>query len=149
MSIDDLLDILDDMVDKAMKLPGGKCILDTEKVRDIIDDVRLNLPQEVRQAKAIVADRSEIIRNAKLESEAIIRTAEDKAKMLLSQEEVVRQAQEKAKDISEETQTKSREMKKAAAEFADNLMRQTEENLSIALGEVKQARQALKAPTKL
>ncbi|HEX3026503.1 MAG TPA: ATPase [Clostridia bacterium] len=151
MSIDELLNVLDDMVDKAWGLPltGGRCVLDAERVREIIDDIRLSLPQEIRQAKAIVADRTEIIKNAKAESESIIRSAEEKARVLISQEELLKQAQTKANDLLNETQTKSREMKKAAADFADNLMKNTEENLMQTLGEIKQARQALKTPNKL
>ena len=151
MSIDELLDILDGMIDKAWGLPlsGGRCGVDAEKLRDIIDDIRLNLPQEVRQAKAIVADRAEIIRNAKAEADSIIKTAEEKAKILVSQEETVRQAQAKSSDILAETQQKAKEMKKAAADFADNLMKNVEDNLSSSLGEIHRARQALKAPTKL
>jgi cell division septum initiation protein DivIVA len=151
MSIDELLDELDDMMDKAWGLPlsGGRCVVDVEKVREIIDDIRLNLPQEVRQAKAIVADRSDIIKTAKEEAEGIIRTAQEKARVMVSEEEVVKQAQEKAAQLLADTNAKTREMKKAAADFADNVMKATEENVGAALSDIRQARQALKAPSKL
>lgn len=151
MRIDNLLDKLDDMVDKAWGLPlsGGRCVLDAEKVRDIIDDLRLNLPKEIPQAKAIVADRTEIIKNARAEADDIVKKAEDKARVIVSQDEIVRRAQEKANALLEDAMQKSKEMKKAAADFSDNLLKQTEENVSSALTEIKQARQALKAPNKI
>lgn len=149
MSIDELLDVLDEMVDKSWGLPGGRCVMDADKIREIIDDIRLNLPQEMRQARAIVADRSEIIKNAKEEAESIIKSSEDKARIIVSQDEIVKKAQAKANEILTEAQTKSKEMKKAAADFADGLMKHTEECLFNSLSEVKQARQALKAPIKL
>ncbi|MDR3552765.1 MAG: ATPase [Clostridia bacterium] len=151
MSIDELLDSLDDMIDSAKHVPlsGGWCIVDAEKVREIIDDLRLNLPQEVRQARAIVADRMEILKNAKEESESIIKLAEDKARAIVSQDEIVRQATNKGNDIITESQAKAKEIKKGAADFSDTLLKQTEENLTSALSELKQARQALKAPMKL
>lgn len=151
MKIDDLLNRLDDMVDKAWSLPlsGGRCVLDAEKVREIIDDLRLNLPKEVPQAKAIVADRLEIIKDAKAEAADIVKHADEKARVLISENEIVRKAQAKANSLLEEAQKKSKEMKKGAADFSDSLLRQTEEDILAALSEVKQARQALKAPAKI
>jgi len=149
MNIDELLDTLDEMIDKSWGLPGGRCFIDAEKAREIIDDIRLSMPKEVRQAKAIVADRSEIIKSARSEAAGMVKSAEEKAKLLVQQDEITRLAQERANEIFSESSQKSKEMKIAAADFADNLLRASEENLNIALGEVKQARQALKAPSKL
>ena len=149
MSIDELLDELDGMVDKSIGFPGGKCFLSGDKVREIIDDIRLNMPQEIRQAKAIVADRSEIIKNAKQEAETIIKSAEDKAKAMTAQDEICKQAQAKANEVMTEAAAKAKEMKKAAADYADGLMKQTEDGIMGALSDVRQARQALKAPVKL
>ena len=55
MNIDELLDVMDETLEEAVNLPftGGKRMVDVEKVRDIIDDIRLNMPAEIRQAKAI------------------------------------------------------------------------------------------------
>lgn len=151
MRIDELLDKLDDMVDKAWGLPlsGGRCVLEVEKVREIIDDLRLNLPKEIPQAKAIVADRVEIIKNAKAEAEDLVKSAEEKARALVTQDAIVKSAQEKANAILTDAQQKSKEMKKAAADFSDNLLKQSEEKITESLNEIKRARQALKTPTKI
>jgi vacuolar-type H+-ATPase subunit H len=151
MKIDELLDELDDMLDKSWSLPlsGGRCVLDADKVREIIDDLRLNLPKEIPQAKAIVADRMEIIKNAKSEANDIIEKAEKKAQMMIAEDEIVRQAQEKAAAILKDAQTKAKDMKKAAADFADNILIKTEDVMAQSMGDIKAARQALKAPTKL
>ena len=73
MTIDELLDMMEETLEEGAGLPfsGGKRAVDVEKVRDLIDEVRLNLPNEIRQAKAIVQDRGEIIASAKRESEGI------------------------------------------------------------------------------
>ena len=78
MNIDEILDMLDELLDRAWNLPlsGGRCVIDAEKVREMVDDIRLNLPDEIKQAKAIVKDRSEILSSAKTEAEAIVRKAE-------------------------------------------------------------------------
>lgn len=149
MSIDELLDQLDEMIDKSWGLPGGRCFIDTEKARETIDDIRLNLPKEIRQAKAIVADRTEILKSAKAEAAGIVKSASEKAKMLVSQDEIVKTAQEKANEILTEATQKSKDMKVAAADFVERMLKSSEDNLNMAIGEVRQARQALKSPAKL
>ena len=64
MTIDELLDIMDETLEEATTLPftGGKRMVDVEKVRDIMDDIRLSMPQEIKQARAIVEDRGRIVR---------------------------------------------------------------------------------------
>ena len=150
MNIDEILDMMDDMLDRAWNLPltGGRCVLDTEKLREMIDDIRLNLPGEIKQAKNIVADRSEILSTAKKEAENIVRKAEDRARALVAQEEVVKEAQTRATEMLSLAQTKSREIRHAAQEFSDNVLRETEETLMKSLTNVKSTRQALRTAGK-
>ena len=145
MNIEEILDTLDELLDKAWSLPlsGGRCVVDAERVRELLDDIRLNMPTEIRQAKAIVADRAEIIAIAKREAETIIHRAEERAKVLVSEEEIVKQSQEKATDILSTAQSKAKEVRYAANEFADNILKSTEQSLSDSLSEVKNTRQAL------
>lgn len=144
MSIDELLDQLDEMLDKGLKIPGGRSVVDTEKLRVVVDDIRLNMPVEVKQARGIVADRADIITTAKRESDNIIRAAEERAKALVAQEEITRLAQAKASEIISGAQSKSREMRKAAQEFVDDLMRRADEALTANLAEVRKTRASLK-----
>ena len=101
MNIDELLDVMDETLEEAVNLPftGGKRMVDVEKVRDIIDDIRLNMPAEIRQAKAIVQDRADIVESAKKEAEAIVKRAEDRARAMVAQEAIVKAAQQKATEI--------------------------------------------------
>ncbi len=67
MNIDELLDLMDETLEEAFNVPfsNGKRVVDIDKLRDIIDDIRLNMPTEIRQAKAIVNDRADIVSNAR------------------------------------------------------------------------------------
>lgn len=147
MNIEEILDILDEMLDKSWSLPlsGGRSIIDDEKIRSLLDDIRINLPGEIKQAKAIVTDRSDILAVAKREADNIVKRAEDRARALVAQEEIVKQAQLKASQILKQAQQKSRELRGASQEFSEDLLRLTEETLSKQLNEVRTARQALKA----
>lgn len=150
MNIDNVLDVLDELLDKSWSLPlsGGRCVVDADKVRDLIDDIRINLPSEIEQAKMIVADRAEILGEARREAEGIIRKAEERAKSLIANEEIAKAAQAKASDILTQTQIKSREMRTAAHEFSDGVLRTTEEALTKSLADLRATRQALRNSAK-
>ena len=93
-TIESILNDIDELLEDSWSLPlsGGRCVVDAEKVRDLIDSIRMNMPAEIKQARAVVADRNQILSLAKGEAEALIRKAEERAKQLLEQESIVRQA---------------------------------------------------------
>ncbi len=146
MSVTDILDIMDDLLDKAWSLPlsGGRCVIDVERFRDLVGDVRLNMPSEVKQAKLIVQDRKQIIDDAKAEAEMIVRRAQEKAKAMVNQETIVKQAQEKANEMVSQAQLQSRELRRATNEFVDGMLQKTEEHMAKNLSELKQTRQAVR-----
>ncbi len=147
MTLDELLEQFDEVLDGGIKIPGKKSIVDIEKLRAVVDDIRLNIPSEIKQARGIVADRADIITTAKREADGIIRTAEEKAKAMVAQEEIVKLAQEKAAEIIANAQGKSREMRRAAQDFVDDIMRRADEGLTANLGEIRKTRAALKQQT--
>lgn len=146
MNIEEILDMLDELLDKSWSLPlsGGRSVVDDEKIRELLDDIRLNLPSEIKQAKAIVADRADILATAKREADAVVRRAEDRARALIAQEEIIKQAQQKAAEILSQAQTKAKELRNASQDFSDDLLRQSEETLTKLLTEVRTTRQAMR-----
>ena len=147
MKMEMLIDELSEIVDAAFTLPlsGGKTVVNTERIKEIIEEMKTNLPQEVRQAKNIAADRSNIIAKSKEEAEAIIQKAEERAKTMVAQNEIVRQAQQKASEIILDANTKASEIKQAANLYIDNLMKKADEELSADLANLKKTRQSLKS----
>ena len=115
MNIDEILNMIDDMLEEAWSLPfsGGRCVVDAQKVKECVEDIRLNLPGEIKQAKMIVADRNDIIKGAERQAESTLRKAEERARMLIAQEEIVKQAQEKAADIIAQAQMAAKEIRAA------------------------------------
>ena len=80
MNAEELIEELFEMVEKAWSPPltRGHIMLDANEVKQILGEIRDSLPNEIRQAKAIVADRSQIISDAKREAETIVRVAEER-----------------------------------------------------------------------
>lgn len=146
MNIDEILDSLDDMLEEAWSLPfsGGRCVVDAQKVKEYIEDIRLNIPDEIKKAKKIVVDREDIISAAERQADATLRRAEERARQMIAQEEIVKQAQEKAAEIIAQAQAAAKEIRHASHEFSDSVLRQTEEVLGGALKNVRETRQALR-----
>ena len=144
MNIEELLEQFDEVLDNGIKIPGKKTLVDVEKLRAVVDDIRLNIPNEIKQARGIVADRTDIITTAKREADGIIRNAEERAKAIVAQEEIVKMSQEKATEIIANAQAKSKEMRRAAQDFVDDIMRRADEGLTANLGEIRKTRAALK-----
>ncbi|WP_418667340.1 ATPase [Allofournierella sp.] len=150
MNIDELLDLMEETLEDATGLPfaGGKRVVDIDKLQDIIDEVRLNLPTEVRQARAIVNDRADIVADAKREAEALVRKAEERARILVGEQEIVKAAQQRAAEIVGGAQTQAREMRTTVTEYCENMLRVTEEQLARNAAEVKTVRANLRQTAK-
>ena len=142
MKVDDLILQLQDVIGEAKSMPfsGGKVMVNSNEIYDIIDQIQDAMPAEVRQAKNIVADRKQILAEANRESENIIRAAEERKKAMLNQNELVREAQAKAKEIVDDAKQKSAEIRKAANVYVDSIIRRTEESISAQLDEIKKTR---------
>ncbi|MBE6738482.1 MAG: ATP synthase F0 subunit B [Ruminococcaceae bacterium] len=133
---------------KAVPLTGGKSLIDTEQILDIIDEIQDSLPSEVRQAKNIVADRSQIIAEAKREAEGIIREAEEKKKQMVNESEIVRAAHAQANEILNDVKAKTADMRRAASEFVEDVMKKTDEAITYQLTELRKTRQNIKMTQK-
>ncbi|MCD8007273.1 MAG: ATPase [Oscillospiraceae bacterium] len=150
MTIDEILEMMDEILDKAITVPfsNKKSLVDTEQLRDCIDNIRYNLPTEIRKAKEMVADRSTIIKEANDKAEQIIKDAEEKAKKIVSEEEIVKQARAAAQDITAQSHAMDLQIKRAMVEKLDGILSDTEKSLNKSLSEVKAARETVKAAGK-
>lgn len=91
MKIDDLILELQDILGSAKSVPfsGGKVMVDSDEMYNIIEQIQDAMPSEISQAKNVVADRKAILTEAKKEAENIIRNAEERKKTILNQNELV------------------------------------------------------------
>ena len=88
--IEDIITTLYDMVQDARALPLGadKCILERDKVLDMLDEIIAQMPAELKQSRTIVESRNELIGQARREAEGIIRKAQDEPEHLVSQQTI-------------------------------------------------------------
>ncbi|MDR1253615.1 MAG: ATPase [Oscillospiraceae bacterium] len=145
MQIEDLLEEFDEICGRAWNLPlsGGKILLDAKKVREILYDIKSALPGELRQAKAIVADRTEIIKDAKNEAQIIVRTSEERAKAIVEQDNLVKQAKSRASDLLTQAEAKAKEVRRATNEYVNAILKRTDEFFTSNLADIRKTRHDL------
>lgn len=155
MTVNELLNDLEDLVDSAWALPlsGGKAAIPVENVQKIIDEIRISLPKEVRQSKMIVADRKDIIDDAKKEAEKILADSEKRAQRLVNENEITKQAQTRANKMLAQAQSQTTELRRITNEYVDNLLSKSEATLAKTTNDLKAAhnevRQIAKKSNKL
>ncbi|MBR3292833.1 MAG: hypothetical protein IKI69_00210 [Oscillospiraceae bacterium] len=134
-----LLDILYGMITEAWGVPLGndKCIIERDKAVEIINDIKSNLPSELAEAKRLVTARDEFIGSAKREAEALRKTAEEKARMMVEEQEIVRAAKLHSAELINSAEVKSRELRRVASEYVDQMMSQAERQISDALSALR------------
>ena len=150
MNTEAYLDALEELLDKAWSLPlsNGKCLVDAEQVQELIDQLRSSLPGELRQAKAIVSDRGNIVENAKKEAETIIHSAQECAKVLVSKEEILKEATAQANQILVQTNQKAKEVRQSANDYVEGVMHRLLEVIGQASNEVRMAQQNFRGSKK-
>ena len=138
----ELLDNLFNMVSEAWGVPLGndKCIIEREKALNLINAIKVGLPSSIAEAKRLVAARDEFIGNAKREAEAMRKSAEEKARLLVDEQEITRVARSRSSEMISAAEARSAELRKVASDYVDDLMRQTEDNLAASLKTIQAAR---------
>ena len=148
-NIEDIISALYDMVQDARGLPLGadKCILERDKVLDMLDEIIAQLPPELKQARTIVESRNELIGQARREAEALIRQAQEKAAKLVEEEAIYLEAKRQCQEMVAQTQERLAELRKASNDYMDDALRRTEEAIAISLEDVRDTRAKFKALT--
>ena len=146
-TLEDIISALYDMVQDARALPLGadKCIVEREKVLDMLDEIITQLPVELKQARTIVESRNELIGQARREAEALIRQAQEKADQMVEQEAIYQEAKRQCQEMVTKTQTRMAELRRVSNEYMDDALRRTEEAISMSLEDVRDTRVKFRA----
>ena len=150
MSIDEILEEMDALLDKSMTVPlaGHKKIVDGERMRELINDVRLNMPHELKEAKKIEYDCQRILNEAKINAEAIIRKAEERAAQICSKEAIVEEAKKRAVEILTKAQASAKNMQATAALSVAKMLNETETSYNKNLMDIKRTKEKVAAALK-
>lgn len=138
----ELIENLYTMVSEAWGVPLGndKCIVERETVLEILNEIKTRLPAELSEAKRVVTAKDEFIGNAKREAESVRKNAEEKARELLEEQEIVKRANALSQQLVNDAELKSKELRRVASEYVDDILRRTEETVGAALRSINESR---------
>ncbi len=147
--IEDIISALYTLVEDARALPLGadKCILERDKVLDMLDEIIAQMPAELKQSRAIVESRNELIGQARREAENIVRDAQQKAEELVSEQAIYLEAKRQCQELVEATQVRIEQLKQASNAYMDDALRATEDSIAQSLAEVRETRARFQALT--
>ena len=142
MEIFTLLETLEECLERAKNVPfTQKGIVDKEEILDIIKEIRLKLPDELKQAKWVKEERARILVEAQKEADGIVKEAENRIISMIDEHEITRKAYEQKAQIIETANEMSREISKGTK---DNILEKVESALQEALNTVANNRKELK-----
>ncbi len=125
---------------KSPALKPNMSLVDRDEVLDLLEELRAQLPVEIKRAQELLAAREKFVEEAKRDVERMMRQAELDAKTKVSESEVIYAAKEKARQIVGRAEERSRQLYQVANEYAEDALARTEEAVQAALDEVKQSR---------
>ena len=143
MSVFDILDEMDDMLDnaKAVPLAAHKVVIDGDRLRELVNDIRLAMPKEMKRAQTIDYDCDRIMKEAQSNAESIIHGAEERAKGLVAENAIVEEAKRRAHEILAKTKTKCEGTKEATASYVLTSLNATESRLNELLNDLKREKE--------
>jgi cell division septum initiation protein DivIVA len=141
-----LLDRLEDTIRTGWHMPGtSRCMVDETEMNDIIESIRENIPEQMRQAEEVTRDRDEILNESKSEAERLIASAQAQALEMVQEQGLYKTAEREARRIIEEANQQANETRGRADEYAVNSLEQLERELVHTLNTVRNGISSLRA----
>ena len=146
-NMEDIISTLYDMVQDARAVPlaADKCILERDKVLDMLDEIIAQMPVELKQARTIVESRNELIGQARREAEILVRQATEKAEKMVTEEAIYQETRCQCQEMVEKTQSRMAELRRVSNDYMDDALRRTEEAIALSLEDVRDTRSKFKA----
>lgn len=145
MEIFSLLENLEELLESGAKVPfSTKVMVDIEELREILEDIRLKLPDELKQAKWVKEERQRIISDAEQEAENMLKDAQNKIVKMVDEHVITQQALEQKEEIIENANKVSKEISTGTRDYADAVLEKVEDVLKETLAIVSNNRKELK-----
>jgi len=130
MEIIYLIDRLESLINEAKRLPlTSGVIVNQEEFLKVIDQMRIAIPQEIREARRLKEEREQVIARAQAEAEKIVAEAKGQVEGFLADEELLKAAREESIKIIEQARREAEKIRKGADEYAVEVLGQLQDQL--------------------
>lgn len=145
MEVLTLLETIEDILDRCVNIPLTKKVLvEKEEILDVVKEIRLKLPDELKQAKWVKEERQKILLDAQKEANDLIKEAENRIIAMIDEHEITKKAYAQKDEIITAANNFSKELIDGTKEYADNILKELEEILKEKLDTIKNNRSELK-----
>ncbi|HZK57829.1 MAG TPA: ATPase [Clostridia bacterium] len=145
MNVLKLLEELEDIIENCSSVPFvQKVLVDKGEILDIIKEIRIHLPDEIKQAQWIKEERQRILAEAQQEADTISEEANKHILSMVEQSEITKLANEQAEKIITQAQNSAKEMRLGAKDYVDGLLESVELDLTDLINTVRENRNELK-----
>lgn len=139
-----LLEELENVIINASDVPfTNKKMVDGEEATRLIDAINQSLPNELDNAKRIVADKERILLDAEKKADDTIAQAKDYIARITEESELVKQAQDRANQIVSAANASAEELRNSSVTYATDVLKYVETNMENMLETLRKNRQSL------
>lgn len=145
MDVLKLIDEIEDILENSSSMPfSSKVMVDIDELYEILKEIRLKLPDEIKQATWIKDERQKILAEAQKDADTLLSEAELRLEELIEQDEITKKAKQMSEEIIAKAQTNAKEIRLGTLEYSDNLLLETQENLKDLIDHLNVNRQELR-----
>ena len=130
MDILQLIDRLEELFNESKGIPLTRNVMvDEDRMLDIIDQMRIAIPEEVKKAQQLLGQRDRVLAQAQEEANRTLELARQKADQLTSKEMIVQEAQRRAEQIVSQARTEADGVRADADNYAMDSLTQLNDEL--------------------
>jgi len=122
-------------------------MVNEDELMELIDQIRFNLPDEIKQANWTVSEQQRIVTEAHAEAARIMARANERAEETVSEHEILRRSERHASQVVKDAQAKSDQIIREAEAYALEQLKQLEAHLGRTLATVRRGVEALQSST--
>ncbi len=147
MNIHEAIDRLEYVIAHSRQIPLTRTVVvDQEEVLACIDDLRLSLPDEIKQARWTLQEQQRLLSEAQAEAARTVSKAGERAQTMIGQHDLVKRAEKQAEAMLREASVKAEDIRRAADRYASDVMQSLEAQLLRTVATVKKGVEALRPP---
>jgi F0F1-type ATP synthase membrane subunit b/b' len=138
MDILQMIDRLEELLNESRPLPfTHNVIVDEDRMLDLIDQMRVSIPEEVKKSQQLLAQRDRLIAQAQEEANRTVNLARDRSSELVERDQVVQAAYAQAEQIKAQAQSEGEAIRRDADQYVLETLRSLEMEMERAINQVR------------
>jgi cell division septum initiation protein DivIVA len=126
-----LLDQLEEVLGAGSRLPlTSRTLVDEQEVLDILDQIRVSIPDELKAARKLTQERDQVMADAQAEADQIVRSADTSAAERVGEHHLVRAAEMRAADIEDRALHQAADIRREADAYASRVLQKLREQIA-------------------